>query len=655
MTSQTDNSRLLDRRFLQETVLMALAVVFGLQLLRVLFANLVFYLRESVGASPAVPGAYALVLFLAAFLALPLVRRLGLRGSLAVAAGGLGAARLAEQLAPWPVADLALATVGLLAFLWFVPIYSVQLRGRGPSGGHSFAMGLLLGIAMDTAIKGAFSTLDPSWQPGAAPVLLMVFLVGAFTVLACRVLADHAPAAEAREDGLIWWSLAPVGPVFFLQLLLFQNIGQQTALTGWDQPPVFLLIVFGNALGLMAAVAVLARPVLGGRIAFAGLAGLLALAVVGERSGIEAALSAVFGSVAISMAVAALGAGNASTSEPAPGSEVRGPVVAWGLGALALLVMTFWYYANYGLDLPGGAAVIPPIAVAVLIACTVTAMPAMPRTASTSTLGLPVVVAGLVILLVPVGYWISWSQPEASQRAAFPVRVMSYNLHQGFDQDGYLAIQDLADVIKAEQPGIVALQEVSRGWVINGAFDMLPWLSRELDMPYVWAPAADSVWGNAILSKYYIVDSSVQPMPNNTDIPMDRSYATAVISLDDSTRLTVLATHLHHAEDEGHLRMPQVQALLDAWVGEEKTVLMGDLNAQPSDPEMALLEEAGLVDAFLASPGSGGPGYTFAARDPRKRVDYIWVSPDLRPTDFSLSGGTASDHLAVAVTVTVDK
>ena len=170
-------------------------------------------------------------------------------------------------------------------------------------------------------------------------------------------------------------------------------------------------------------------------------------------------------------------------------------------------------------------------------------------------------------------------------------------------------------------------------------------------MPYAWAPAADSVWGNAILSKYPIVESSVHPMPNNGDIPMDRGYATVVISLDDSTQLTVLATHLHHVDDEGHLRAPQVKALLDAWGGRERTVLMGDLNAQPSDPEMVLMEEAGLVDAFAASPEHDGPGYTFPARDPRKRIDYIWVSPDLRPTDFSLSGGTASDHLAVAVTL----
>ena len=192
---------------------------------------------------------------------------------------------------------------------------------------------------------------------------------------------------------------------------------------------------------------------------------------------------------------------------------------------------------------------------------------------------------------------------------------------------------------------------MSRGWLIDGSFDMLPWLSRELEMPYVWAPAADSVWGNAVLSKYPIAESSVHPMPNNADIPMDRSYATAVIPLGDTGPLTVLATHLHHREEEGHLRAPQVLALVDAWDGRERTVLLGDLNAEPGDPEMLPLEESSMVDAFAASPEYDGGGYTFPARDPRRRIDYIWTSEDLRPTDFTLFGGTASDHLGVAVTL----
>ena len=431
--SRTEVSPRLDGRFLRDTALLALAVVFGLQLLRVLFTGLVFYIRESVGTSSFVPGAYALVLFLGAFLALPLARLLGVRGGLAVAAAGTGAARLAEQVVPWPAVDLVLATIGVLAFLWFVPLYAARLRGRGASGGQAFAMGLLLGIAVDTAIKGAFSTLDMSWQPGAASFLLIVFLVGAYGFLAHRALAKDAPATEGEGGRLRWVSLAGLGPLLFLELLLFQNIGQQTALIGWDQPLVFLWIMVGNVLGLFAAAGVLARPVQGGRLAVAGLAGLLALLAIGERSGVAAALAAMFGGVAISMAAAAVGAslgqraggqGAGSvgpwTGAPRAGRGTAPAIVASGVGMLVLLVATFVYYVNYELELPGGASTVPLVVAAALVLCAAAALPALSLDGRAPALGLPVASAGLVLLLIPAGYWAYWREAAPSEEAAFP-------------------------------------------------------------------------------------------------------------------------------------------------------------------------------------------------------------------------------------------
>lgn len=660
MISETQSSRWLDRPFLKDTALLALAVLFGLQLLRVLLNGLVFYIRDFLGTGPFVPGGYALVLFLGAFLAVVVVKFLGIRGGVMVAAGGLGAARLAEQFVPWPVVDLVLTTVGVLMFLWFVPLYAARLRGRGASGGQAFAMGLLLGIAIDTAIKGAFSTLDMSWQPGVASFLLVVFLVGAYMLVLRRVLMeDMPPAMEEASGGLRWVPLAALGPILFLEFLLFQNIGQQTVLIQWDQPVVFLWVMVGNALGLFAAAAVLARSGSGGRVAVVGLAVLFGLLVVGERSGVESACIAMFGTVVLALAVATMGAAmgqgvagvEAWRVVPRAGEKATAAVVASGLGMLVLLLVLFLYYVNYELDVPGGTAAVAPIAGAVLLLCTAVALQVLSGPGPSVRTRLPVASAALILLLIPVGYWAYWREAEAVGEPVFPVRVMSYNLHQGFDMDGYLAIRDLADAIKAQGPDIVALQEVSRGWVIDGAFDMLPWLSRELDMSYVWAPAGDSVWGNAILSRYPISEGSFHPMPNNSEIQMDRSYATAVIPMGDSMPLTVMATHLHNPEDDGHLRAPQVRALTEAWGGRERTVLMGDLNARPSDPEMILLEDAGMVDAFVASPEYDGRGYTSTPSDPHQRIDYIWTSGDFVPTGFTVFGGTASDHLGVAVTL----
>ena len=139
-------------------------------------------------------------------------------------------------------------------------------------------------------------------------------------------------------------------------------------------------------------------------------------------------------------------------------------------------------------------------------------------------------------------------------------------------------------------------------------------------------------------------------MPNNDRLRLDRAFMVAVVDVGEGDRLTVIATHLHHPREGGAERTPQVRALLDYWDGAERTVLLGDLNALPGDPEMELLRQAGLVDAFEAA-GVAPPGYTSPSDDPQRRIDYIWVSEDLSAGAFVTRQSLASDHFAVAATI----
>ena len=467
------------------------------------------------------------------------------------------------------------------------------------------------------------------------------------------------------HDNGFWRStpLIALGPVLFLELLLFQNIGQQTALINWDQPLVFLWVVIANAIGIAVAMAVFARPRYAAGLSVVTLGGLLALLATGERSGVPAAIVALYGQVALSVAVATVGVSIAS-GPTSPG--IRATATTTGLGMLLFLALTFLYYVNYELDLPGGTGVVPPVAAGIVLLAVASSIRVHPKRVVMAPSWTPVAAATLLLVL-PLGYLAAWGEPRPVAGPGFPVRVVSYNLHQGFDVDGYLAISDLAATIQKEEPDIVALQEVSRGWVIDGSFDMLPWLSRRLDMPYAWGPAADSVWGSAILSRYPISSVRTEPMPNNPQLQLKRAFTEARIDIGNGVSLTVIATHLHNVADEGYLREPQVRALLRAWNNQKWTVIMGDLNARPDDPEMLLLEEAGLKDAYIASrQGSlqGSPaspdehadkakrgGYTAPSARPTERIDYIWVSPDLKVRDFSLAESLASDHLPLAVTL----
>ena len=650
MVSPMTASRWSTRSSLQETALLALTVVFGLQVLRVLLTGLVFYIRDSQDAGSFVPGGYALVLFLLAFLAAPVRRLLGPRHTLILTAGGLALVRLVEQLVPWPVVDLGLTTLGTALFLLFIPTYVGRLQARGVEGGHRFASGLLLGIGIDTTLKGAFATLDLSWQPGVVTYVIVILLVGCQWTLLRGVVLEREPDSQGTSGFLRLAPLVSLGPILFLELLLFQNIGQQTALINWSQPLVFLWVVMANALGLMAVMGVMARPVQGSRLSVVALGGLFVVLLLGEQSGLAAAIITLFGQVAISMAVGMIAV---AVGSGAARAGTGGAALASGLGMLLLLVLTFLYYVNYQFDVPGGTDVVPPLGAALVILCISGALAVVSDHRPSNPHWAPAI-GSAVLLIIPLGYLAAWGEPDPVSQRGFPIRVMSYNLHQGFGVDGYLAIEDLADAIEEQQPDIIALQEVSRGWVIDGSFDMLPWLSRRLDMPYVWGPAADSVWGNAILSRFPISNSRTQPMPNNSQLQLKRSFTTAEIDVGAGESLTVIATHLHHVEDEGHLRKPQVRALLQAWEGRGRSVIMGDLNALPSDPEMLLLMEAGLEDAFLAAERPDRDrekGYTAPSRDRSKRIDYIWVSGDLKASEFSLTDTLASDHLGVAVTL----
>jgi len=108
--------------------------------------------------------ALAVIVFAAPFFAGMMQRGLKQR-ALLITGGGVAALRLIEQLNPSPALDVALTSIGTALFLLFIPLGYEWLRARDLD--RHFAPALLLGLSVDTAIKGAFGTVDLSWLPGA--------------------------------------------------------------------------------------------------------------------------------------------------------------------------------------------------------------------------------------------------------------------------------------------------------------------------------------------------------------------------------------------------------------------------------------------------------------------------------------------------------
>ncbi len=64
---------------------------------------------------------------------------------------------------------------------------------------------------------------------------------------------------------------------------------------------------------------------------------------------------------------------------------------------------------------------------------------------------------------------------------------------------------------------------------------------------------------------------------------------------------------------------------------------------------MRALEQAGLLDAWLLA--GSGEGHTYPSEGPERRIDWIWITPDLVASNAATLGRGASDHLGVAATI----
>ena len=598
-------------------------------------SGLAVYLGQVQDVSP---GHLAILIFaiFATALAAPVVRRcVGARRAFLSLVIVLALLRLSEQFVSGPDARLAIAIAGVVVWLWLIPLLFARGFGDESRVGPTGVLALLVGLAVDTGIKGAFGTLDLGSAAGLAPQLLTIALtVGVLSLVVWLGRSAGDVVDDVVNGGWEPGSAFVVGPAIALHLLIFQNLGHHAAVIGWSLPAVFAWTTLANVAALWVVVG-FGRHGLGPqrwmRIA---VAAALIVAVAPTPPAWLAALGALLGPPAIALLLVA---GLAGVAGRAGG---RSGWLSMALGVMAIPVVLFGWYAHYEIDIRIPQWVLP------LAAAAVVAVPALASargTAVTDWSGAKWVgVAALLLLLLPLHQVLTWNEP-AGPSDEDRLRVATYNIHQGFDLYGRHDLEGIALAIEESQAQVVALQEVPRGWVVNGSVDALSWLAQRLRMHSAWGPAADPNWGNAILSRYPILDVVNRPMPNNDDLLFERAYMVARIDLGERD-VQVVATHLHHLERESRHRLPQVRALLNGVDWAQPTILLGDLNAQPHQEELRLLRSAGLS---TVQP----PVATYPADGARRQIDYVLTTSHFSFVDVYAPATTASDHLPLVATL----
>ena len=167
MNSKT---RLFDSSHLLGYLLPALVVTQGLQMLRVFFVSMVWYLRDTIGVSALNLAPIAFGTIFVGFLAAGTRKLAGPRLALWLTAGGVAIVRLIEQLSTDPGLDLWLSIAGVALFTIFLPIFLGHLRALAKRVPARWSYGLILGFAIDIATRGAFGAVDISWIAGLTPL-----------------------------------------------------------------------------------------------------------------------------------------------------------------------------------------------------------------------------------------------------------------------------------------------------------------------------------------------------------------------------------------------------------------------------------------------------------------------------------------------------
>jgi endonuclease/exonuclease/phosphatase family metal-dependent hydrolase len=250
------------------------------------------------------------------------------------------------------------------------------------------------------------------------------------------------------------------------------------------------------------------------------------------------------------------------------------------------------------------------------------------------------------------------------------VRVLSYNIFHGAGADGVFDLSRTAAAIRETGADIVGLEEVDQHWddrsqwtdeaaELGAMLGMRSFFAYIYDLPPVTPGQPNRRYGLAILSRYPIVHAenhwitrlSTQD-PNPTPAPAP-GFPEAVVNVRGAL-VHVYATHLDFRSDPS-VRQMQVRdtlAILAQDRPHAQQVLMGDFNAGPDAPELAPLWER-VTDAWTVA--GEGPGLTYPAEQPTKRIDYVTVSPGIGVTSVSVPTTLASDHRPVLASLTVTR
>lgn len=606
----------------------AIAVTLGLQLERVFISTMIFAVDQSNRTELA---RNAILVFTAIGLVAFVARFFGVNRALAIGAALLAGCRVIVQFTGDPDSRWPIAAVGFIGWGWLM--VAMSLRNRS-----ALAIGLIVGLVFDLSLRAGFDSIDLAQMQTPLKDGLTLLLAGGMVIslaVACRL--PRTPTFWSAPD----LSLLGFGAGIGMYALVTGNLGLPLVNASTDLRTAFVVL----ALGLLAAGVVdvfWREPERFSSLGLSQTSGRLIVVLIGFASLHLVSRSLVAG-VSFSLALVtvcfcctlltidSVRGRNRHTTEP----NIWHAASFMTFGLLLHGASVFLYFASSGS--PNWVALVYVVlALAGLLALRGTGIQRSPNR-SYAPLAAAASAAVLAALLTTQSGHIR--APQSALAPSFT--VVTYNIQNGFSRDNHWDLEATARTIESLDADIVLLQETGRGWFAIGWSDQVGWLSERLNMQVVFGPASkDDLWGNTILSVAPLSREEVVKYTSSENL--SRSVVSAVVETGDGD-LWVASTHLDNPKNSDEVRIDQTTRLIEIWDGQQPAVIGGDFNMSPDEDAIRMIEDAGLVDA------TGATGQETWTSEDGRRIDFLFVSPDLIIKTSTVPDVSTSDHRPVAI------
>ncbi len=265
----------------------------------------------------------------------------------------------------------------------------------------------------------------------------------------------------------------------------------------------------------------------------------------------------------------------------------------------------------------------------------------IPRREVLIALGLIAIVGVLGATTIRVGLDYLRTYPEPTSFV-----VMSYNIQQGFDVDGNVNFEAIAQVIRDNKVSIIGLQETDTLRVSSANRDVVEWLAEDMDMHSYTGPATrDSTFGNALLSIYKIQNTLAIVLPSEGELAV---LLVTLVKV-NNVSVNVLVAHFGESEEDRSAQADKTVEIINSLTG--PIILLGDFNSEPNSSQIQTILDVGLNDSYADS--HNGEHVSTTKQAEKHTIDFVFYRGLTLLTADVIKEGKASDHNPVIATFSV--